>query len=92
VTRYEIFRSDLRRGRADGFPLCCRARFALTYALDRESEQAGKRGIRFAADSTPYIPCGWLHEATLTHREYEQLLALPGGSIARRALERWPAP
>jgi hypothetical protein len=81
-------RSDLREGRELGFPLCCRIRFAVEYALNPESEQAPKRGIRFNRDRDEYVPCGVIHEAAVTHAEYERLLNLAGGTIRTHALER----
>jgi hypothetical protein len=70
------FISDLTRGRADSIPFCCRLHWALTYALDRESGQARRRGICFTADETPYVPCGILHQPTMTHAEFSERLAL----------------
>jgi hypothetical protein len=67
-------RSDLREGRDLGVPLCCRARFALEWALAPQREQAVRRGICFNREQIEYVPCGIFHRATLTHAEHEQLL------------------
>jgi hypothetical protein len=83
-------RSDLREGRELGIPLCCRLRFALEYALNPNGEQSLERGIRLTPSGDEYVPCRVVHEATVTHAEYEYLLNA-GGTITARALERGPS-
>ena len=58
-------RSDLREGRENGFPLCCRLRFALTEALRPGCEQAGARGVSRTETGIEYVPCGIRHKATV---------------------------
>jgi hypothetical protein len=82
-------RSDLREGRELGVPLCCRLRWTIEYALNPDGEQAPARGIRLTPAGDEYVPCEIRHEAAVTHAEYEQLLALPGGTISTRALARY---
>jgi len=65
--------SDVRDGRAAGFPVCCIARYALA-ALIPQREQALHRGIRFTPAGIEYVPCLIRHAATLTHAEYDRLL------------------
>jgi hypothetical protein len=66
---------DLREGRELGIPLCCRLRFAIEWAFFPYHESAVRRGIRFNHDGIEYVPCGVLHRATVTHAEYDEVLA-----------------
>jgi hypothetical protein len=68
-------RDDLREGRELGAPLCCRLLFAIEWRYFPRHEQARHRGIRFNEDRQPYIPCGVLHRAELSHADYERELA-----------------
>jgi hypothetical protein len=65
ITKSLSIRSDLREGRENGFPLCCRLRFALTEALRPGSEQAGARGVSRTETGIEYVPCGVRHKATV---------------------------
>jgi hypothetical protein len=68
-------RDDLGEGRELGLPFCCRLRFAIEWAFFPNYEQAVRRGLCFNHDEIEYVPCGIFHRATLTHAEYERLLA-----------------
>jgi hypothetical protein len=58
-------RSDLREGRENGVPLCCRWRWSLTDALRPEAEQALDRGVSRTTAGVEYVPCRVLHTATV---------------------------
>jgi hypothetical protein len=68
------FCSDLEQGAELGIPLCCRLRFALETALTPHHDSALHRGIRFNHDGIEYVPCGWLHQPTISHADYERQL------------------
>lgn len=66
------FRTDLANGRRDGFPRCCRLRYALTEVFAPEREQALDRGVDTTRDGFPFVPCVVFHRARWTHAEWEQ--------------------
>jgi hypothetical protein len=74
LDRLRWFVADMKYGRNEGFPFCCRLRYSLEAAILYDPEQALSRGVRFNQQGIEYVPCGIFHEATLTHREHEHLL------------------
>jgi hypothetical protein len=74
LDRLRWFVNDMRYGRNEGFPFCCRLRYSLEEAILRDPEPAVWRGLRFNELKVEYVPCGIFHQATLTHREHEHLI------------------
>jgi hypothetical protein len=81
-------RINLRNGRQDGFPICCRWRWTIEYAINPDRDMALERGIRFTADDVEFVPCNVFHKAAITHAEHERLLNVPGTSHFLRAIQR----
>jgi hypothetical protein len=69
------FSATLRDGKADGYPLCCRLRYALEELADAHSEQCLRRGVRFTPEGDVYVPCRVLHRPMLSHAAWERVLA-----------------
>jgi hypothetical protein len=58
-------RNDLSEGRENGFPFCCRWRFALTELVRPGAEQALARGVSRTVAGMEYVPCRILHAPTV---------------------------
>ena len=70
------FRHDMKEGREQRAPFCCRLLFSTQYLFVPNREQARKRGVKFNKHGFPYVPCGIVHKPTLTRREHVRLINL----------------
>jgi hypothetical protein len=73
-TRCACLTATLRKGKAEGYPVCCRVRYALEeFVFGRLSEQCLRRGVRFTNEGSVYVPCAILHGRMLTHAACSRL-------------------
>jgi len=61
-------RADLREGRENGFPFCCRWRYAVTETIRPGAVQAIERGLCRTDAGMEYVPCGLRHKGTVRSR------------------------
>jgi hypothetical protein len=83
TTFVATLRYHLAEGRDDGFPWCCRWRYALTDALQPDREQSAQRGVRFTDNLTGYVPCNLFHRKAMTTAAFDRILA---------HFDEWPPP